>query len=359
MTDSFADGILFFIAVQLLIVAAMHFMERKNQKSIFLALICLVNGLWYFYFVFHQVWKKDLLLGILIGPDKNIFLPVLIYFYLKSIRGRLTSKLLGLHLLLPVLFYAISLFFQFSPDIPWSAHAYGEVSVLIVFPLILFGVYFLKARKELESNLKSILLPKVYKRIKLFFYAFYAPLLIIPLFDIANALLTGNGQSFDSIPIQTARELVYASNYALSYLLSLYALTELSFVRKLLFPGNALVSKNLLDNKLHIDGLVEKELIGKKLFQNAGISADSFASKAGLTKKEILDYLELTRKVSFSEFINRLRVNEFKARVSDAKNQHLDLVGLAKECGFQSKSTFFRVFKEIEGITPNEYKKQP
>lgn len=364
MINSFIDGVLFFIAGQLLIVALMHFVERKSQKSIFLGLICLVNGLWFFYFIFHDVWKSNVLLGILIGPDKTVFIPILIYFYLKSIRGKLITNFVGLHLLFPLFFYAVSLYLHFSPEIPWSAHSIGvgefigEVSVLILVGLVYFWLYFFKSKKEIEYGLKTILIPKVHKRIRLFFYAFYLPLLIIPLFDTINALLPNGNDSFYSVVFEVSGQFLYNMSFFLSYLLSLYAITELGFIRKLLFPSNALLSKNLHHKKAHLDELIANELLEKKRFQNATISAESFANEFGLAKKELLEHLELTRGNSFIGFINSLRVDEFKTRVKDSNNEHLDLIGLAKECGFQSKTTFFRVFKEMEGITPNEYKKQ-
>ena len=39
------------------------------------------------------------------------------------------------------------------------------------------------------------------------------------------------------------------------------------------------------------------------------------------------------------------------------KNEHLkyNLDSLASFSGFNSKSTFYRVFKELEGITPSEF----
>ncbi|MEO1714227.1 MAG: helix-turn-helix domain-containing protein, partial [Bacteroidota bacterium] len=60
---------------------------------------------------------------------------------------------------------------------------------------------------------------------------------------------------------------------------------------------------------------------------------------------------------SFIDFVNQYRVQAFKERVEKGEASHLSLLGLALESGFNSKSTFNRVFKKLEGISPSEYQK--
>ncbi len=61
---------------------------------------------------------------------------------------------------------------------------------------------------------------------------------------------------------------------------------------------------------------------------------------------------------NFFEFVNLYRIEEFKLLVNDPKHNHLTLLGIAFECGFNSKSAFNRIFKEHTGITPRGYKMQ-
>ena len=55
---------------------------------------------------------------------------------------------------------------------------------------------------------------------------------------------------------------------------------------------------------------------------------------------------------NFYHFINALRIQHFKALQADSANRHLSIVGLAREAGFKSKSTFYAAFKKLEGTTP-------
>jgi AraC-like DNA-binding protein len=62
-------------------------------------------------------------------------------------------------------------------------------------------------------------------------------------------------------------------------------------------------------------------------------------------------------KKSFYDYVNERRIEEVKRKINDPKYSHLKLVEVAYECGFNSKATFNRVFKKIEGHSPTDYKK--
>lgn len=62
--------------------------------------------------------------------------------------------------------------------------------------------------------------------------------------------------------------------------------------------------------------------------------------------------------VNFYEYINRLRIEEFKEMISRKENQQFTIIGLAFECGFNSKASFNRFFKKTTGLSPAEYIKK-
>ncbi|QNH60890.1 helix-turn-helix domain-containing protein [Hymenobacter sediminicola] len=57
---------------------------------------------------------------------------------------------------------------------------------------------------------------------------------------------------------------------------------------------------------------------------------------------------------NFNDFINEYRVREAERRLRDPKFRHYTLLAVALEAGFNSKSTFNRVFKKLRGLTPSE-----
>ena len=57
---------------------------------------------------------------------------------------------------------------------------------------------------------------------------------------------------------------------------------------------------------------------------------------------------------NFNDFVNTYRVAEARRKLADPRFAHYSLVGVALESGFNSKSTFNRVFKKLTGQAPGE-----
>ena len=57
---------------------------------------------------------------------------------------------------------------------------------------------------------------------------------------------------------------------------------------------------------------------------------------------------------NFNDFVNAYRVREAQRLLADPRLAHYSLVGVALESGFNSRSTFNRVFKKMVGQAPSE-----
>ena len=58
---------------------------------------------------------------------------------------------------------------------------------------------------------------------------------------------------------------------------------------------------------------------------------------------------------NFNDFVNSYRVEAVKQMLQDGKQKQLSLLGIAYDCGFNSKATFNRVFKKIAQTSPTEF----
>ena len=93
----------------------------------------------------------------------------------------------------------------------------------------------------------------------------------------------------------------------------------------------------------------------RHVYLNPEISLGSVAKDLGLSRKNVSAAINAKYGTNFRRFVNEYRVEAFKKAVSNGKAEEMTLYGLALDCGFNSKATFNRVFKQIAGMAPNEY----
>ena len=90
---------------------------------------------------------------------------------------------------------------------------------------------------------------------------------------------------------------------------------------------------------------------------------------ANLSLKKLADHIDLhSNKLSwllneyvgknFNEYVNGYRLEAFKTKALSPDYQHLTLLGIAYESGFNSKSVFNHFFKQSTGTTPRQWLKQ-
>lgn len=60
---------------------------------------------------------------------------------------------------------------------------------------------------------------------------------------------------------------------------------------------------------------------------------------------------------NFFDYINEHRITLAKEKIASNQFQNLTLLGIAFDCGFNSKASFNRAFKKFTGKTPTEFKK--
>ena len=94
-----------------------------------------------------------------------------------------------------------------------------------------------------------------------------------------------------------------------------------------------------------------------KLFLNSKLSIHNVSEKLNIPRQYISEVLNEHMDISFQDFVNQYRVEEFVNRLQNDQNDHLTLLGIANDVGFNSKSSFNATFKKFKGLTPTEFKK--
>ncbi|MFT7086213.1 MAG: TolB-like protein/AraC-like DNA-binding protein/Flp pilus assembly protein TadD [Vicingaceae bacterium] len=92
-------------------------------------------------------------------------------------------------------------------------------------------------------------------------------------------------------------------------------------------------------------------------YLNADLSLRSLASELDILPNKLSWLLNNCIGKNFNEFVNHYRVEAFKTLAKDPKNTNITILGLAYDCGFNSKTVFNTYFKKETGLTPKEFLK--
>jgi PAS domain S-box-containing protein len=100
---------------------------------------------------------------------------------------------------------------------------------------------------------------------------------------------------------------------------------------------------------------IRAELELEELYLDPNLSLKSLADKLETNTKYLSQVVNHCSGHNFQQFINTYRIERVKYLLMEDSLSNLTLFGIAQQCGFKNKSTFYKVFKEITGLTPKEY----
>ncbi|NRB63840.1 MAG: AraC family transcriptional regulator [Saprospiraceae bacterium] len=222
-----------------------------------------------------------------------------------------------------------------------------SITVYLIKSYNLFYYYGKNEIKELSFTPNSI----QYIRLTLFCLALYMLFWLLGIFEI-----------FDIIT-WIERPLIYDISClifgVLIYIVSFYNL-KFPEIFKIPFPSNdksELKKKNKPDGKeIHkIQNLVKAYFEIEKGYRRPELSLSILANEINTTTNKLSWVLNNVYKKTFYELVNEYRVVDFLQRIKENKHKDFTLIAIAVEVGFNSKSTFYKAFKEITKMTPSEY----
>ncbi len=120
--------------------------------------------------------------------------------------------------------------------------------------------------------------------------------------------------------------------------------------------GEKYVSSSLSDEKKEeLHEKIEKLMVGGKHYLQADLSLGKLAERLNVNSKYLSQVIHEEYKCSFSDFINRLRIQEAARMLANKSYSHISIEGISELVGYRSKSTFNLAFKKIMGVTPSFY----
>lgn len=351
--NAIIEGFYVCIMLQIALLGITNFFEGRLQNqllgifSLLLLLSAIKSGFW-------MPFRETALYDLLGGPHEILFAPVL-YAYILSIKGDQSNRF-WVHIIFSFVIYLLIhpvRILIFGP----GSYPYGPSLFFLLVTLCFTIPYLVKGLQLLQGELRHNLKEKYLLRISIFYIAINAFILTkmavkLPL--VINYLLQVRAfsqfnRSF-TFPLYLFLGKVVFVLFCLLFVYYLFTETH-RFKRYFVFNYTAAETPKINESKLFfLQGILEKNQIPSK-----NMNVDAFLRNYELDRQTLKHFLQKNGFANFSEFINGIRIRNFKEKIRLQENQKFDLTSLAKEAGFKSKASFYRIFKNAEGQTPASY----
>ncbi len=232
-------------------------------------------------------------------------------------------------------------------------------------PLI-YCVWSLNVLKVHRKNLKKLYSFTTDKlKLDWLWYLAWSMLIVSVLALTINAIII----FFDIADWIKLRMIIFSVVAVWVFLLGYYSIRKTSFYRSFCIEGIDTLELDDLSKqpeKYEKTKLKEEDIPGlknnllnflkiHKPYLNQNLTIGELADSLDIPAYQLSQLINDKLGQSFFELINSYRVAEVKERFFDSKFSNLTLLGIAMECGFNSKASFNRIFKQFTGQTPTEY----
>ena len=262
-------------------------------------------------------------------------------------------------------------------DFDFWYQATGFLSMLIYF---LLSLRYYNLYKKLMVQVISYADVLLFKWIKNFLYAFLIMLLIRLLFYILSYFpffqqMRYMGSWWEYFSFAIIFYYIAITGYSNSIETKIpFKLSLLTYRPLLLLQPSSTINTNFIEDAQVIE--IDTTKIGQQedinlleewkskiilLLQNERIYEDPELSLTQLAKQLKTNPSLLSKivnqgfQLNFNDFINKYRVQAVTEKLKAGEQKTQTLLGIAYDCGFNSKATFNRAFKKATGVSPKEW----
>ena len=243
-------------------------------------------------------------------------------------------------------FYIIALFngFQFisihNGKFTKEISLFYKVHFLIIIGFILFSMAYNLSIINKRSDSKNLYHYKI-KR--------WTSLLIINFIFIVTLFLS-------AIIFYFKKEMSYIIDtrmafIVLRFIIILFILFRPRFIDE---SGFSFKFKNPSVNKVSMANF-EFLFFGNHYFLKSDANLEDFALKMNKSKSEINTFIKENFNDSFSELLNKNRVNYFKSLLQSKQHEAFTIEALSEMSGFNNRQSMYNAFKKYEGTSPSEF----
>lgn len=342
--------------------------SKANRWLILLLIFSFFILLGYFSYLSNLFYSFPYLVGVS-GP-LTLGLGPCIFLYANALTKRKQFRLVSLLQFIPLLLVLalnyqwlitpmkskiklIKYYYSGEMIFSWSTFIYLSI-LLIHLGVYLFFTYrhVLLMNKRIKENESDASLLKL-QFLKKVLFAFLCYLVVFILVYLSWSI-----QSSYTTQIEACLQLVLSLFVLiLGYFVirnpQLF-LEQMVAVEKFRIPkykNSTLTKEQSQELGLHL----QQKMLDEQYYLNSKLSLSELAAEMSLTSHQLSQLLNQELQMNFFDFVNQYRVEETKRKLIDPEYSHLSILGIAFECGFNSKGAFNRIFKKYEGISPSAF----
>lgn len=367
MSFQFIDLILVIgISQGLFLATSLHLLQNKNKEANrSLSLILLIAVLMLFGRIAGHRIAGNWVWRVAIFADTTIFLfGPLIYLYVRRLTFVETPKfrLSFGHYLLGTLHFTFCIWV-----VSHGENALQELTEKAYLPYLFFGVEALGLLSFTFYMVKSVRSYRAYRNVEKqqlahlqgigkFLSFFLGSLMVINVFWWYSFLNT----YFLRWPTPYINyQLIWISTPVFIYIVGYFSLRQPEIFRVTLSSKKALTKSRL--NPIEIQQIQKRlDFFMKedKVFIEPDITLKNLSERLSTTPNNLSWLLNNVYETNFYDYINSFRVKEYVKQIEKGAHENITLLALAFDVGFNSKTTFNKVFKTHMGLTPSQYIKQ-
>ncbi len=361
--------LLSFGALHSILVAVFFFLQNQGKKSanILLGTLLILLGLLILEFVlnllgvtarFPHLISVTFPLWFLVGP-------IYYFYFLINIKEDFKFDFVNLSHLIPFIivilintpFYILSS--EEKINIISSSKLFDTKWILnIIFQTIYFlqtVIYLLKTKSLLKKYSKNFELSSSNNSlIQIRWYSFLIKSMLV--FLIIDSLFF--------YPIFILNIHFPSASFGSAFLLSIFTVLVAYiglFKSDEIFPIIKLEKPKYSKSSLRDDEIIalSEKLIevmdNRKIYKSKNLSLSELAELLETTPNKLSQVINQKFDKSFYDFINGYRVKEAKILLKDDKYINYTIESIGDEAGFNSRASFYRIFKQYEKKTPKQF----
>ncbi len=331
--------------------------DFKSSRTWFLFILFFIFGLFQVHYIFFEVGKLHqykiinlfpVLAISFLGPSIYVISQHTLSFTFRLIKDYYKHFIIGI---LISIITAILIFFS-DPEqtklIP--GYFYNESTMYVgCFAYLMFILY-------LALSIRAFIKSFVFSRSILRENPFVLAILSILLFMIAGCVLDIMALIFNSrLFMEFALIILNLVIVTLFFILfrfpeygkKIKKIVQHETKRRSYLKG---VDVQVLETK--INQLIQEE----EIFTDENLTLDSMAEKLNISRHQLSELLNKKLGENFSSFIKKYRIKKAKQLLIEYPD--MNILNIAFDVGFKSKSTFNDAFSKLERTTPAQFRKQ-